>query len=150
VLVICLARLGPKAPALAWPEAALASSMSGPSQSHHRRLGPGLAWPKPRPVPMPNLYSQGWVYHIILYITYIVLRYIYIYSFSESTTLVYNIKNTTKGSSRVCDSSPSLISQGSESGISRLNKIQWSARSKGKEISDLQHRKMQQCPSRPH
>jgi hypothetical protein len=42
------ARLGPKAAALAWPEAALAFSRAGPSQSHHSRLGLGPAWPKPR------------------------------------------------------------------------------------------------------
>jgi hypothetical protein len=42
------ARLGPKAAALAWPEPALAFSRAGPSQSRHSRLGPGLAWPKPR------------------------------------------------------------------------------------------------------
>ena len=41
------ARLGPKALALAWPEAALAFLRSGPSQSHHERLGPGPARPKP-------------------------------------------------------------------------------------------------------
>jgi hypothetical protein len=33
---------------LAQPEAALAFSKSGPSQSRHTWLGPGLAWPKPR------------------------------------------------------------------------------------------------------
>jgi hypothetical protein len=43
-----LAGLGPKAPALAWPEAALACSRLGPSQSRHSRLGLGLARPRPR------------------------------------------------------------------------------------------------------
>jgi len=42
------ARLGLKAPALAWPEAALASSNLRPGQSRHSRLGPGLAWLRPR------------------------------------------------------------------------------------------------------
>ena len=49
------ARLGPKAPALAWPEAALAWPEAalacwnpGPSQSRHSRLGLGLARPRPR------------------------------------------------------------------------------------------------------
>jgi hypothetical protein len=37
------ARLGLEAPALAWPEAVLASSTSRPSQSHWERLGSGLA-----------------------------------------------------------------------------------------------------------
>jgi hypothetical protein len=43
-----LARLGPKAVALAWPETALAFSRCGPSQSRHTRLGLGLARPRPR------------------------------------------------------------------------------------------------------
>jgi hypothetical protein len=42
------ARLGLKAPALAWPEAALAFSNLRPSQSRQTGLGPGLAWPRPR------------------------------------------------------------------------------------------------------
>jgi len=42
------ARLGLKAPALAWPEPALAFSNPRPSQSRQTRLGPGLAWPRPR------------------------------------------------------------------------------------------------------
>ena len=42
-----LARLGPKAVALVWPEPALAFSRAGPSQSRHSRLGPGPARPKP-------------------------------------------------------------------------------------------------------
>ena len=42
-----LAWLGLKAPALAWPEAALAFSNPRPGQSHRPRLGPGLAWPRP-------------------------------------------------------------------------------------------------------
>jgi hypothetical protein len=41
------ARLGLEAPALAWPEAALASSNLRPGQSRHSRLGSGLAWPRP-------------------------------------------------------------------------------------------------------
>ncbi|KAI0290665.1 hypothetical protein B0F90DRAFT_1824836 [Multifurca ochricompacta] len=40
------ARLGPKAAALAQPEAALAFLKSGLGQSCHRWLGPGPAWPK--------------------------------------------------------------------------------------------------------
>ena len=42
------ARLGLKAPALAWPEVALASSNARPGQSHLTWLGLGLAWPRPR------------------------------------------------------------------------------------------------------
>ena len=40
------ARLGLKAPALAWPEPALAFSNPRPSQSRQTRLGSGLAWPR--------------------------------------------------------------------------------------------------------
>ena len=43
-LVICLAQLGLKALALAWPEVALAFSTSGPSQSHHSWLGPSCSF----------------------------------------------------------------------------------------------------------
>jgi hypothetical protein len=43
-----LAWLGLKAPALAWPEAALACSNPRPGQSCQPGLGPGLAWPRPR------------------------------------------------------------------------------------------------------
>ena len=43
-----LARLGLKAPALAWPEVALASSNTRLGQSHQTWLGLGLAWPRPR------------------------------------------------------------------------------------------------------
>ena len=46
-LVLCTARLGLKAPALAWPEVALAFKNTQPGQSRHPRLGPGLAWPRP-------------------------------------------------------------------------------------------------------
>jgi hypothetical protein len=46
-LVLCTARLGLKAAALAWPEPALASSNLRPGQSRHSRLGSGLAWPRP-------------------------------------------------------------------------------------------------------
>jgi hypothetical protein len=42
------ARLGLKAPALAWPEAALAFSNVRPGQSRQPRLGLGLARPRPR------------------------------------------------------------------------------------------------------
>ena len=42
------ARLGLKAPALAWPEPALAFSNPRPSQNRQTRLGSGLAWPRPR------------------------------------------------------------------------------------------------------
>jgi hypothetical protein len=42
------ARLGLKAAALAWLEAALAFWNLRPGQSHQPRLGPGLAWPRPR------------------------------------------------------------------------------------------------------
>ena len=42
------ARLGLKAPALAWPELALAFSNTRPGQSHQTRLGLGLAQPRPR------------------------------------------------------------------------------------------------------
>ena len=48
VVVVVPAQLGPKAPALAWPEAALALSRPGPGQSPHSRLGSGPAWLKPR------------------------------------------------------------------------------------------------------
>jgi hypothetical protein len=39
--------LGPKAPALAWPERAPALNIVRPSQSHKVRPGSGLAWPRP-------------------------------------------------------------------------------------------------------
>jgi hypothetical protein len=42
------ARLGLKAPALAWPEAASAFSNPRPGQSREPRLGSGLARPRPR------------------------------------------------------------------------------------------------------
>ena len=42
------ARLGLKAAALAWPKAALASSIHGPSQSRQPGLGLGLARLRPR------------------------------------------------------------------------------------------------------
>jgi hypothetical protein len=54
------ARLGPKAPALAWPEAALAFSRPGPGQSPHSRLGPGPAWPKPWLLVHNVILNSGW------------------------------------------------------------------------------------------
>jgi hypothetical protein len=42
------ARLGLKAPALAWPKTALAFAIHRPGQSRQLGLGPGLAWPGPR------------------------------------------------------------------------------------------------------
>jgi hypothetical protein len=45
-LVLCLARLGLKALALAWPEAALAFSNPRPGQSHETWLGSSLARPR--------------------------------------------------------------------------------------------------------
>ena len=42
------ARLGLEAPALAWPEGALASSNFRPGQSRQLGLGSGLAWLGPR------------------------------------------------------------------------------------------------------
>jgi hypothetical protein len=59
------ARLGLKAPALAWPEAALAFSNPRPGQSRRPRLGPGLAWPRPRLlyVKIFNFFATNqWVY----------------------------------------------------------------------------------------
>ena len=47
-LVMCRARLGPKAAALAWLEAARALQISGPSQSPQWGPGSGLAWLRPR------------------------------------------------------------------------------------------------------
>jgi hypothetical protein len=41
------ARLGPEAPALAWPERASALDIIRPSQSRQVRPGSGLAWPRP-------------------------------------------------------------------------------------------------------
>ena len=41
------AQLGLKAPALAWPEVALAFLNLRPGQSCHSQLGPGLAWLRP-------------------------------------------------------------------------------------------------------
>ena len=46
MLVMCTARLGLIAPALAWPEVALAFENVRPGQSHRPGLGPGLAWPR--------------------------------------------------------------------------------------------------------
>ena len=46
--MLCTARLGLKAAALAWLEPASALSNLRPSQSRHSRLGSGLAWPRPR------------------------------------------------------------------------------------------------------
>jgi hypothetical protein len=48
------ARLGLKAPALAWPEAALAFKNPRPGQSRQPGLGSGLARPRPR-----LLYAEG-------------------------------------------------------------------------------------------
>ena len=48
LLVLCTARLGLKAAALAWLEPAPALSNLRPSQSRYSRLGSGLAWPRPR------------------------------------------------------------------------------------------------------
>jgi hypothetical protein len=46
--VLQLARLGPKAPALAWLDTAPAQPKYGPGQSPPCRLGSGLAWLRPR------------------------------------------------------------------------------------------------------
>ena len=47
-LVMSRARLGPKAVALAWLEAARALQISGPSQSPQQGPGSGLAWLRPQ------------------------------------------------------------------------------------------------------
>ena len=52
------ARLGLKAPALAWPEVALACSDTRPGQSRHSGLGLGLAWPRPRLVYVQKVMIQ--------------------------------------------------------------------------------------------
>jgi hypothetical protein len=59
-LGMCLARLGPKAPALAWLDTAPAqpNQRYGPGQSPPCRLGSGLAWLRPRLLAAkPNLIS---------------------------------------------------------------------------------------------
>jgi hypothetical protein len=47
-IVICLARLGLKAPALAWPELALAFQNHEPGPGCWPWPGPAWLWPKPR------------------------------------------------------------------------------------------------------